>query len=160
MDNHQISRICRKDKYVRPYFLGVFSSDTLPPRVRSPGCLICNTAPSTMPGEHWIAMFFTTNETEYFCSFGRPPNNAIADYMKSLGKPIRRSGKVMQSAETTACGQFTIFFLHLRCRGVPYETLVKAFANNRLVNSRLSTMFVNGMFGLATKVRDETFFRK
>ena len=158
MDNHEINRICRKDKYIRPYFLGVCSSDTLPTRVRRPSCLICNTAPSHEDGEHWVAIFFDTGVTEYFCSFGRSPNPEIAAFLESLDTPVVRSSKVLQSEVTTACGQFTIFFLHLRCRGVPYKTLIRAFASNRLLNSRLSTMFVNGMFGINTKVRDEEFF--
>ena len=158
MDNHQISKICRKDKYIRPYFLGVYSSDTLPRQVRRPSCLICNTATSSMPGEHWIAIYFDTYKTEYFCSFGMPPNSRIAAYLRSLDSPVVRSSKTLQSDRTTACGQFTIFFLHLRCCGVPYKTLVKAFANNTLVNSRLSTLFVNGMFNENTVVRDMEFF--
>jgi len=35
-------------------FDGVFSSDSL---LTKPILLVCNTDPSTMPGEHWIAIY-------------------------------------------------------------------------------------------------------
>jgi hypothetical protein len=53
MDMRDIERFINRDRVCRATFQGVFSSDTLP---RNPRLLICNTDPSSEPGQHWIAI--------------------------------------------------------------------------------------------------------
>ena len=61
-------------------FDGVFASDRLPTK---PRLFVCNTDPSDMPGEHWIAIYVDDNGHygEYFDSLGRPPNRLFEHYM-------------------------------------------------------------------------------
>jgi hypothetical protein len=54
MDMRDIERFINRDRVCRTTFQGVFSSDTLP---RNPRLLICNTDPSSEPGQHWIAIY-------------------------------------------------------------------------------------------------------
>jgi len=51
MNTYELERVV--GDYVKR-FDGVFSSDSLPPK---PRLLVCNTDPSHMPGEHWIAIY-------------------------------------------------------------------------------------------------------
>jgi hypothetical protein len=53
MDTKDIERFINRDKVWRATFQGVFSSDTLP---INPRLLICNTGPSSKPGQHWVAI--------------------------------------------------------------------------------------------------------
>jgi hypothetical protein len=63
------------DRFVRGacrgVFQGVYSIDTLP---ETPLLLVCNTAPSYKPGQHWVALYVNSRRRgEYFDSFGRKP---------------------------------------------------------------------------------------
>jgi len=51
-------------------FDGLFNSDRLPTKAI---LLVCNTDPSYMPGEHWIAIYVDDHGRygEYFDSLGR-----------------------------------------------------------------------------------------
>jgi hypothetical protein len=67
-----IEVLLNADSTCRRVFQGVFSSDMLPPNHR---LLVCNTDPSTRPGQHWIAIYVDENRCgEYFDSFGQSPN--------------------------------------------------------------------------------------
>ena len=53
------------------YFDGIYSSDTLKEIEGKPTLIICNTDPSTKPGEHWVLFFFNENSVDFFDSLGR-----------------------------------------------------------------------------------------
>jgi hypothetical protein len=76
MKTSQIERLFKNE----PLFQGVYSSDNLPDK---PGLLICNTDPSTKPGEHWISIFVdeSRGRGKYFDSFSRKPNEHFKLYM-------------------------------------------------------------------------------
>ena len=64
-----IGRIINKNTH----FLGVLASDQLPNAQlqRLPAMAIVNTHPSTMPGEHWLAVYISRDKRCYFFdSFG------------------------------------------------------------------------------------------
>jgi hypothetical protein len=64
MDTEELKRLCKLDKQIAPYFIGIFPSDRLPKMiVTRPGCLIANTQASDHPGEHWVALYFTVEDT-------------------------------------------------------------------------------------------------
>ena len=53
------------------YFDGIYSSDTLKEIEGKPNLIICNTDPSTKPGEHWVLFFFNEISVDFFDSLGR-----------------------------------------------------------------------------------------
>jgi len=60
-----------------PEFLGVFSSDTLPPSFKRPAKMIANYSPAGTPGTHWVAMTFPSHgPAQYFSSYGLRPDAA------------------------------------------------------------------------------------
>jgi hypothetical protein len=78
-NTEEIKLFWNSDTACRRVFQGVFSSDMLP---QNPRLLVCNTDPSTKPGQHWIAIHVDENGCrEYFDSFGQSPNKVFEDYM-------------------------------------------------------------------------------
>ena len=73
MDTHQIESILKKDRFTKHDFR-VFACDQLPTRyVPRPSALVVNTDPSTLPDEHWVAIYITRDgKGEYFDSYGQP----------------------------------------------------------------------------------------
>ena len=58
-------------------FLGVLACDQLPKHgvYKYPAMLIVNTHPSSIPGEHWLAVYITKDRHGYFFdSFGNSPD--------------------------------------------------------------------------------------
>ena len=98
-----------------------------------PAMLIVNTHLSTMPGEHWLAIYITKHKQGFFFdSFGNPPDydNFPSEINKFLVKNctnISYSRKQVQSNYATTCGQHCVFFLYHIHKGVPYTTILKMY---------------------------------
>lgn len=60
---------------LKPFFRGIFASNSLPFRVtRFPSAVVCNTDPLEEKGSHWIAFWFRNGtECEFYDSLGRLP---------------------------------------------------------------------------------------
>jgi len=136
MDSDQIEQLLAN----QPYFQGVFSSDTLPIK---PRLLICNTDPSTKPGEHWIAIYVDKNGFgEYFDSFGRPPTKHFERYMNSNCKRWTFNKKLLQSRISAFCGYYCSLYVVLRCQGFNLVKIVGLFSNDTGYNDWLVHRFV------------------
>lgn len=75
MDTKEMLGIVDMLADLKPFFRGIFASNSLPVRVtRFPSAVVCNTDPIEEKGSHWIA-FWLRNETEceFYDSFGRLP---------------------------------------------------------------------------------------
>ena len=77
MNTYELDRVIRQ--YVKR-FDGVLSSDRLPTK---PRLLVCNTDPSDMPGEHWIAICVDDDGHygAYFDSLGRESTGVFERYV-------------------------------------------------------------------------------
>lgn len=118
MNTQEIENTVQKDKCVTRDFLGVFPSDQLPKIQTRPCCFIANTDPSTKPGQHWIAMYFG-RYNEYFDSYALEPQEDFRVY-----KPEIVSNHCLQSFDSAVCGEYCIYFLYKRGRGVPFATII------------------------------------
>ena len=98
-------------------FDGVFASDRLPTK---PRLLVCNTDPSDMPGEHWIAIYVDDDGHygEYFDSLGRAPNRLFKHYMNEHCREWIYNCKQLQSIISRFCGYYCVCFCILRSRGI------------------------------------------
>lgn len=129
MTNFQLIKVLKKC----PPFDGVYASDQLKNRRRRtkrPVGIVVNTQPAGTPGEHWVAMYWSssTGQGEYFDSYGLPPPPLFARYMtqESGGKEKwiwNRSQ--LQEPWTTACGHFCAFYLLLRFHGHSMQAIVQ-----------------------------------
>jgi hypothetical protein len=137
MDTNQIENVLRNQSS----FQGVFSSDTLP---TIPRLLVCNTDPSTRPGEHWIAIYVDTEKHygEYFDSFGRPPSKDIESYLNANCRRWTFNKKQLQSRISAFCGFYCCLFVILRCRGFNLTKIVGLFSNDTGYNDWIVHRFI------------------
>ncbi len=79
--------ICKNLKL--PFFKGIYSCDLIP-NIEELGesfCIIVNTHPSTLSGEHWILLLYHQNELKISDSLNLP----IKAYTQRLGEVVRSS---------------------------------------------------------------------
>jgi len=155
MDSSSLLRICHRDSSVRRVFAGVFPSDRLPNKVALPCALIGNTKPSTHRGEHWLGIFINKEGYgDFFCSYGLPPSKAFVDFMNRNCVDWNFNRKEIQNTFATTCGQYALFFLHARAKGLPMRQFVTLFTKNKEENDEMVTAFINGLYNEDTKIVD------
>src|SRR5277367_3550748 len=88
MNTYQIWDIlANQEACTSKYFLGVYSSDNLPPPIKDIQFIVCNEDSSDKKGSHWISIFLRKQRNgkyygEYYDSFGRKPLKAnIRSYL-------------------------------------------------------------------------------
>jgi len=148
MNSFEIRDTIRKVPGTNRFFVGVYSSDNMP-RLDPPFCFVVNTDPSFKSGSHWCAFFVTENQYEFFDSYGRSVLNAtlpleFAQYTKD--RTCMCNNLFLEGILSKTCGQFCIYFIVLRCLGISYDSILKTFSRNRIVNDKI----VNGFTSLWT----------
>lgn len=131
LDTMQITKNLSSHPATCRYFEGVFALDQLPQQYlsRRPALIVCNTAYSGSPGEHWIGFYAGENDVEYFDSYGCPPSNkAFADFIAINGG----SGKLyntrcLQSMTAATCGKYVMTYLLYRALGLSIDLYLKEF---------------------------------
>jgi hypothetical protein len=120
-------------------FIGVFSSDNLPSQLHYPAGLIVNTAPSTNPGDHWIAIYISEKKDGfYFDSFGRPPSvPSIVTFLRRNCRNIDYNKKQIQHLSSIKCGQFSAIYIKFRISGKSSESFLKLFNMNLILNEKI-----------------------
>ena len=98
-----------------------------------------------LPGTHWIAIYFNEQmKGEFFDSYGKYPvhcNKQFLDFMNR--NAVEWEHKIhLQSAFTTVCGQYCIYFLYHRCRKSSISSTVNSFVNDKLRKDQLVYDFV------------------
>ena len=144
MNSHQLTTILKQDRYTGPIFRGVYPINRLPPHRN--GFYIFNTAPDVHPGLHWIALFLKNDSTEYFDSYGGDPPSVLRHWGKKnqwLTNPIP-----LQSPLTSVCGQYCLYYLLHRSRGIDLTTLLMDFGADVDVNDKLVYDFVEDHYDL------------
>jgi len=152
MNSLELKQIINKDSLLARTFIGIFAADQLNFNIsKRPSCLIANTDPSTMPGQHWIAIYFDAQgNVEYFDSFGRQPTDDFVEFMKKHGNKIRVHSNRLQSDDTYVCGMYCIYFLFYRVRNI--MNMFKKFCNNARYNDRRICSFMYTHFRVNHKV--------
>jgi len=126
MNTEQIERLLKKDPYARKIFRKVCARDEMRTVNVRPSAYIINSHPSTKPGEHWIAMFFT-------------------DVLKRNSKSWSFNKKTLQSLFSKTCGHFCVYYILFRCRGKSMSSLTSHFTANLTDNDRRITTFINNL---------------
>lgn len=142
MNTLQIEQILSEDEFVSPLFRGVFARDRLPKF--ECGAYVVNTDAAKKPGQHWVAVFATRRTVEFFDSYGRKPSAGMIRWWKGrdwISNPIR-----LQSPLSAVCGQYCIYFLVHRARGIDLNTMLLDFGKNLDENDRVVYEFVNSCY--------------
>ena len=85
-------------------------------------CVVINTQPSNMPGEHWVCLWFNSGKSvDFFDSFGQTPEK----YKIIIKNVSNYNYKILQSNDTTVCGHYCIWYILLRASGVTHKNTVR-----------------------------------
>ena len=145
----QLERILSSRHFTGCGFGGVYPADKLPRRVSpTKRFYVANTDPAHKAGEHWVAFFFTPNNTcVYFDSFGLPP--LLTPFHRFIEENSERwiyNSKRLQHPSSTLCGHYCIFFLHFMCMGKTLDSVVGALSDDLKWNDWAVTDFVNHFY--------------
>lgn len=131
LSSSQIECNLRSHPVTRPYFEGVFALDQLPTfyLTHRPSLVVCNTAYSKSAGEHWVCFFLSSNDVDYFDSYGCPPSNsALTQFIAQNGGSGRRFNTTcLQSVTASTCGKYVVTYLLFRSLGLSHEMSVNEF---------------------------------
>jgi hypothetical protein len=135
MDTNEMLRIVNLLGSLKPFFRGIYASDSLPIRVTEfPSALVCNTDPVKEKGSHWIAFWFKNGtECEFYDSFGKLPE----DYDIQLRSFIDRNSFAcvyndvqVQSNSASTCGFHVLFYLYRRAQGFSMQSSLRMLNGN------------------------------
>lgn len=128
MFSYQIDEILKRNTTTKKAYIGCFPADQIPKiSIKFPHCFCVNTSPSGERGEHWTAIFIPSKNTaEYFDSLGEFPaeNQEIGKYLSNFST-IKYNSIKIQSEKSSVCGKHVIYFLHMRCKEIPFEQILK-----------------------------------
>lgn len=116
--------------------------------------IIANSDRSDQPGMHWVALFKQRNSPiiEFFDSCAMPIEFYDSAFMKFLhlkGRVTRSSKVRIQSLSSNVCGQYCIYYLIHRVKGVSFENVLQMFNENDLEsNDSIVREFVRVNFGM------------
>ena len=110
MNTYQIDRVIRQ--HVRR-FDDVFACDRL---LTKPRLMVCNTDPSDMPVEHWIAIYVDDDGRygEYFDPIGRASTRVFEHYMNEHCCEWIYSSKQLKGIASRFCGYYCACFCIVR----------------------------------------------
>jgi hypothetical protein len=157
MQSIEIVRLMLSDSVIRPIFKGVFPIDKIPDITSYPSAMIVNMDGHDEPGSHWVALYFDKKRRcDFFNSYGVEPKDILKAYIEKNSVSYSYNEKQVQKIFTTTCGQFCIFFLFWRVRGVSMKTIMSCL--EKRTADEIITGFVNKLYKINTKVFDDTFF--
>ena len=142
MNARQLETILKNTKITNKYFIGVFSSDTIPKIKKYPHCFVANTDKQGTIGEHWVAFYVPDKNTiEYFDSLGDYPNPNISAFLNQFDK-ILINEKQIQFPFSDVCGHYCVYFLVSRCSGISYCETMDILYKTRAMSDLLVKQFV------------------
>ena len=97
-------------------FCGVFGLDELKQIDKHrKGLVIFNTQPTTLPGQHWIALSITVDTIFYFDSLnsGFHSNECVAKFLFKMNKNVILNNIQIQPDVSNLCGVHCIVFCHI-----------------------------------------------
>ena len=146
MNTSQLAHVLSSDPVVKKSFGGVYACDQLPSlSVNSyPKSFVVNTDPKSLPGTHWIAIYLEDEQHgEFFDSYGQHPDMYSEHFLNFMNRTVwKHNEKRLQSAFSSVCGQYCIYYLYYRCRGVPMPSIVNRFSFNKARNDQFVYSFV------------------
>lgn len=129
-------------------FLGVFPIDRLPEKLprRLPVLFIVNTNPSNLPGQHWKAVFISTNrEGEIFDSLAAPISLKLQRWMTRNTRRWITSKLTLQNPLAASCGGYVLYYVMTRLQCNSLKACVKPFSKNVFDNDEIMQLFYNAV---------------
>lgn len=159
MNTNQLLKCIRSDSLLDAQCAGVYPLNKIPSPDGRPECVIANLDPHNKDGSHWIAIHVDQDGVgEFFDSYGRQPKKK--EFIKYLNKNCCRwtsVGRALQSPFASTCGQYCVYYLFLKVRGVPTREIVDGFGGDFEKNDMKVTKWLNGKFDVNTDVFELEF---
>ena len=169
MNTFQLAQVLTKDPVTKEGFSGVYAFDQLSSIEINeyPTSFVVNTDPMELPGTHWISTYFNKQmKREFFDSYGKQPIHYDKHFLYFMNRNAvewQHNKIQLQSAFSTVCGQYCIYFLYHRCgkRSMSSKSnvvcsffvylfflqvkllLLNSFVNDKLHNDQLVYDFVS-----------------
>jgi hypothetical protein len=145
MNTDELIKVLKKYKFTRRQFCGVIPINHLPlKKIRRPCSFIINTDHSSLPGQHWFAIYLPRRgKIEYFDSYGlKPLNPEIYDFIRINGNNWIYNNQRIQDYESKSCGQFCALYIAFRSKGLSRKYFLSLFISDKIHNEKLvNTMF-------------------
>ena len=121
MKSRQLWWALSGDKFTKLFFRGVYAIDEMKSikTVSYPSSFVINLDLSYKPGSHWVAVYFDKNGVaEYFDSFAHYPPHKVVHFLCSHAKRWQYNCMQVQELYTMTCGQFVVFYIYQKSRGL------------------------------------------
>ena len=148
MNSLELTKLMKRNKWTKKYFLGCFPSDKIPYSNIYPHCIIVNSDGSESENTHWLAIFVTNKHiVEYYDSFGEwpPPSNDILNYLQNFSEVVYHTN-LLQSPLSEICGRHTMYFLIKRSQGNDFEKIIHSLTSKRVCADRVVNSYVRYHF--------------
>ena len=137
MNSLQLESVVKKmkcnEKYIR---CEVLAADELPLITMSKPCFyIVNIDNSNKQGSHWVVFHFPEyGVPEFFDSLGNPPkyynDNFVYFFIRNNNYNYYKHNNMrLQDYNSKYCGQYCLYYIQLRCRGISYMNVLSQFSN-------------------------------
>jgi hypothetical protein len=148
MQGSELIKVIEKFKSLHNRFLGVFSIDTLPQKIKLNTFCFCNTDTSQGSGKHWLCFVKTSKKSiECFDSLGIDDNKQklLRDYCNFVNTfEIDYNETQFQDSDSSTCGLFVLYFAIHRMHNLDIdfeEILDEIFTFNTLENEKMVKYF-------------------
>jgi hypothetical protein len=101
---------------------------------------IINSDPAYLPGQHWMCVY-NGNPVEFFDPLGMEPNFYGLEEKLSIDFIYNRTK--VQGKNSILCGEFCIYYLHMRCKGFSIASILETLSNSFDVNDWVVSKYVN-----------------
>lgn len=135
------------DDKTRKAFLGIFAMDGLPQQIpHLPVLLIINTHTSNLSGEHWKAVYISTERHgEVFDSLAQPTSTLLLQWMNRFTRKWIRSSLTVQNPHSATCGAFVLYFILTRLQAPNFKACLQVLSSDLYKNDMLITHFVKNL---------------
>jgi hypothetical protein len=122
-------------------FIGVFPLDAIPAKLKSSTCVIINSDPSHLPGEHWLAV--TVDKDGHCCffdSFAKPAafyGKRFEKLLSGTDKDYWRSKVTVQQATSNVCGFHVVYFTAQWLRSIDCNRIMDSYHSSPKVNDQM-----------------------
>jgi hypothetical protein len=112
-------------------FLGVYSKDNLPKKIKINQSVVMNLDNDDGNGTHWVAIYNgdDSDYIEFFDSYGLPPADLAIKFMKTSNKKIAYNTSQIQTMNSIMCGYYAMFFINQREKGKTMYDIIYSFDN-------------------------------
>lgn len=132
MNTLQLETVLRRCSFTKDIFKGVFAADYFPDLSSRPCCFIwnlCTSSQNSSVSGHWICIFISqANIAYYFDSAAEPISQTFREFLENNCKEMKIVLKRrVQSLFSDVCGQYCIFFLIAKAKGISNKKIRSYF---------------------------------